>query len=526
MKFDYQYKITFDYNEPLDIDFINNVCKKYPNKNILVEVKNTKGITSSELKNLNSNVKIRVSGGYDEQRVKINKGKQYKTGETGEYYVNSVIYTRNELIKILEEFEYIERGIDKNWKPIQKVVYVYDRLKSGIMYDPDFEKKLSTEIRSLRGIVTKKTVCAGFSLIFKEFMDRQDIFCEYVEGYINGDKNRVHAWNIVSIDGKKYPIDLTWDNTKFRAGKSRSFDFLGQNIIEFSKSHVPLSYEKTQDYKNTLSQLNPDLIKEIILQVQRAVDFKKRTYCSVRKDGSKYILAQVGDATKDNSDYYRYYYADILENGKLGAPLILYSDTNVANFIDAKNFGRPIPDNYGDALDNILFSRENIMDSLKRETHYIGKIKKCVKGNKAILYDSVAEIEKPDERRKLFNYPTKTFFRSDGSVFIAQQMLGIPFEVKGIKVMRYDIFEMVKENGIYVLKKNTVFTEKNFFNDLRQDMVDDYLSRERLDRKVKEAGGYIGYYSDNGIRTYNPNLVTYFKTVNALEMDAGTQNHM
>ena len=112
MKFDYQYKITFDYNEPLDIDFINNVCKKYPNKNILVEVKNTKGITSSELKNLNSSVKIRVSGGYDEQRVKINKGKQYKTGETGEYYENSVIYTRNELIKILEEIEYIERGID------------------------------------------------------------------------------------------------------------------------------------------------------------------------------------------------------------------------------------------------------------------------------------------------------------------------------------------------------------------------------------------------------------------------------
>ena len=71
---------------------------------------------------------------------------------------------------------------------------------------------------------------------------------------------------------------------------------------------------------------------------------------------------------------------------------------------------------------------------------------------------------------------------------------------------------MVNENGKDVLKRNTVFTERNFFVDQRQSMIDDYLSRRRLDRKVDEAGGYIGYYDVNGIRTYNPDLVSYFET--------------
>ena len=46
---------------------------------------------------------------------------------------------------------------------------------------------------------------------------------------------------------------------------------------------------------------------------------------------------------------------------------------------------------------------------------------------------------------------------------------------------------MVNENGIEVLKGNVVFTERNFFKDNRQSMIDDYLSRKRLDRKVGEA---------------------------------------
>lgn len=515
MKYDYQYKITFKLNEPFDINYIKNVCNQYPNSKILVEVQNTKGMTSSMIRQLGSNVAIRIAGGFDEDRC--------KNGHfTGNGYTESVIYTRNETIKILEEIERIESGLNKNWSDIQKLLYVYDRLKTGIMYDPKFEQKLSSEIRSLRGLITKQTVCAGYALILKEFMDRNGISCEYAEGYTKANGTGGHSWNIVNIGGKKYPIDLTWDNTTFRSGKSNSFDWLGKDIPTFSRSHHPVPGEKTQDYEHTLSQIDPQLVKQIYSQMGagRARDYRSTTYYGTRKDGSRYIVAQIGDNTINNVTYYRYYYVEISKDGKKQLPLILYSDTNVTHLVDCKNFGKPIPPNYEEAVDNILFSRENIADSIAKKTYYIGRVRKSEVGNKFELVSSYQEIPKPEEKRNLFVYPTKRFTRSDGSVFIAQQMFDTTHKANGIDVMRYDIFEMVNENGKEVLKRNTVFTERNFFKDTRQSMVDDYLSRERLDRKVGEAGGYIGYYDANGIRTYNPDLVKFFETSKKVDIDS------
>lgn len=515
MKYDYQYKITFKLNEPFDINYIKNVCNQYPNSKILVEVQNTKGMTSSMIRQLGSNVAIRIAGGFDEDRC--------KNGHfTGNEYTESVIYTRNETIKILEEIERIESGLNKNWSDIQKLLYVYDRLKTGIMYDPKFEQKSSSEIRSLRGLITKQTVCAGYALILKEFMDRNGISCEYAEGYTKANGTGGHSWNIVNIGGKKYPIDLTWDNTTFRSGKSNSFDWLGKDIPTFSRSHHPVPGEKTQDYEHTLSQIDPQLVKQIYSQMGagRARDYRSTTYYGTRKDGSRYIVAQIGDNTINNVTYYRYYYVEISKDGKKQLPLILYSDTNVTHLVDCKNFGKPIPPNYEEAVDNILFSRENIADSIAKKTYYIGRVRKSEVGNKFELVSSYQEIPKPEEKRNLFVYPTKRFTRSDGSVFIAQQMFDTTHKANGIDVMRYDIFEMVNENGKEVLKRNTVFTERNFFKDTRQSMVDDYLSRERLDRKVGEAGGYIGYYDANGIRTYNPDLVKFFETSKKVDIDS------
>lgn len=515
MNYNYQYKITFKLNEPFDINYIKNVCNQYPNFKILVEVQNTKGITSSMIRQLGSNVAIRIAGGFDETRC--------KNGHfTGNEYTESVIYTRNETIKILEEIQRIESGLNKNWSDIQKLLYVYDRLKTGIMYDPKFEHKLSSEIRSLRGLITKQTVCVGYALILKEFMDRNGINCEYAEGYTKADGTGGHSWNIVNIDGKKYPIDLTWDNTTFRSGKSNSFDWLGKDIPTFSRTHHPVPGEKTQDYEHTLSQIDPQLVKQIYSQigVGRSRDYRSTTYYGTRKDGSRYIVAQIGDNTINNVTYYRYYYAEITKDGKKQLPLILYSDTNVTRLMDCKNFGKPIPQNYEEAVNNILFSKENIADSIAKKTYYIGKVRKSEVGNKFELVSSYQEIPKPEEKRNLFVYPTRIFTRSDGSVFIAQQMFDTPHKANGIDFMRYDIFEMVNENGKEVLKRNTVFTERNFFKDTRQSMVDDYLSRERLDRKVGEAGGYIGFYDANGIRTYNPDLVKFFETSKKVDIDS------
>lgn len=65
-------------------------------------------------------------------------------------------------------------------------------------------------------------VCEGFANTFKAFCDELGVKCRVVHGYARGKGFRLeseggskpdanHAWNIVSIKGRKYLVDCTWD---------------------------------------------------------------------------------------------------------------------------------------------------------------------------------------------------------------------------------------------------------------------------------------------------------------------------
>ncbi len=325
-----------------------------------------------------------------------------------------------------------------------------------------------------------------------------------------------HAWNIVTIDGKNYPIDLTWDNGKFRGGESKTFDFLGQDVKKFEKTHVPGDQEPCKDY--VLSEVDPKLISRINFRFSREKDYKSTTYYGTRKDGSRYMVAQVGDNKVGDKNCYRYYYADLAKDDTLSNPSILYSETNIAHFVDAVQWNKATPPGYEEAIDNVLFSKENINDSLKRGTGYIGKVTKDKKeGQKGIqLVESASDISKPKDKQQQLQYPTKVYQRKDGSTFIAQKMDN-GRDANGTQVMTYHIFEVIKENGKNVVKRNVVFSERDFLQDDRPGIANEYLSRERLDRKNKESAGYLGYYDEKGIRTYDPNLVQFFKTTHKVK---------
>lgn len=511
----YQHKLTIKPNETLDddyINYINYIASHHKNQSILIEVINTKKLNVALLKKINPNVSIRIAGPYNQERLNIYKNQRFKEESCQEYYYDSVIYTRNETIKIIEEIEKLEKGINQNWSELQKVIYIYEQLKKNIMYDPKFESKTSKEVRSLRGLITKQTVCAGYALIFKEMLDRQDIKCDFVRG--NG-----HAWNIITINNKMYPVDLTFESTKYRSGIFNSSIFLGQDIDTFNKQHKPDTREPLYGYQSKLSQIDPNFIKQFRLQFERASDYKTTTYFGTRKDKSSFIIAQVGNANVNNQEFYRYYYIDITKDKTKKLPLLLYSETNIANLINAKKFNKQIPEGYEDAITNILFSKENIEDSLKKRTYYIGNVRKNTQSNKLELVQNVEDIAKPEEKRKPFTTPTRRYIRSDGTTLIVQRMSAHPVKIQGVDVMRYDIFEMVTENNTNILKRNTIFTEQDFFKDNRQSMVDTYLSRERLDRKFDEAGGYIGYYDSNGLIQNNKELINYFTISRKIDPD-------
>ncbi len=61
------------------------------------------------------------------------------------------------------------------------------------------------------------------------------------------------------------------------------------------------------------------------------------------------------------------------------------------------------------------------------------------------------------------------------------------------------------------------------FNEIRrcgrrfQPLCKYYRYRDETDRKNKESAGYLGYYDEKGIRTYDPNLVQFFKTTHKVK---------
>ena len=505
---DYIYKLKTDNLDEEKIQKLNNLCYNNPGYKILVNIDNTRGLSSQMLMMLNSNVDIRVAGGYTEEKMQVPRYQEFET---------KVIYTRNELVKIVGELEKIESGIKDSWSDYQKLIYVYTVLKRNIKYDPKYESKDSYDIRTLRGLVTKQTVCAGYAIILKEILDRQGIKAEYVGGNVPSGSG--HAWNIVQIGDKKYPIDLTWDASLFRSGKFDARKYLGQNTPSFRKAHIPGSWEPIQDYEKELSSLPEELVTTITAQINREQDYMSTTYYGKRDDGSRFLVAQIANSKKliNGKECYRYVYTEVDQYGTPSEPLVLYSATNVQYLMHCKEFKKPIPFGYEWAVDNYLFSKQNIRDSLKKGTYYIGSVRKTSQDKKVHIVNSVREIEKPKEICDLLAYPTRQFTRSNGSCFTVQKMSSKPIQINDVKLNKYDVFEIIQENGKNVVKRNSVFSEMDLLADDRQEFADDFMSRHRLDRKMKEAGGYIGYFGEHGLSAYDSRLVAFFDTTKKID---------
>lgn len=510
----YDLKVPINDNRIINNESVKDIpqaLEAHSNLKVALEISSTKYLSSDLIKKLPQNILIRVSGGYDKERVERNKNKIYEGGESGIFYEEAVVYTRDELASIVNEIEQIEKGYQPNWSPLQKIIYTYDKLKREIMYDPKHEKKPSSETSSLRGIVTKETICSGYALIFKEIMDRNNIDCEYVEGYLKrNDKKGTHAWNIINLNGKKYGIDLTKDNAWFRNGNLHALDSFKQDISTFACEHIPFKEEKTQNYLETLSQFEPDIIDLIVNEIDKKREYKNTTYCGTRKDGSKFIITSIGHATLGNNIYFRYYYEDVLPNGKTNHPIILYSDNNLTSLIYGKLFGKEIPKGYKEAIVNVLFSKENIIDSIAKKTIYIGEISKINNNDEREFLTSYKEINKPDNLVKIFSIPPKIYERKDGTTFVAIENPNSLKVINGIPVYEYDIVETITKNNKRVVKRNTVYTEKQLF--INNSLADEYLSRKRIDTTSEELGGYLGYLDEEGHIKYHEELLSYFKS--------------
>jgi len=109
------------------------------------------------------------------------------------------------------------QGIDRLSSDLEKIKAVHDYLILNAEYgftegDNPFEvSPVSYEAYGI--LVLKKGVCDSYRKAFQICMDILGIPCEGVSGDAVGNTDpEGHAWNVVTLDGERYHIDVTWDD--------------------------------------------------------------------------------------------------------------------------------------------------------------------------------------------------------------------------------------------------------------------------------------------------------------------------
>lgn len=124
---------------------------------------------------------------------------------------------------------------------VEKIKYVHDELIKRADYDYTYK---SVTIYDL--LVNGKGTCNAYSLAFKSIMDKLSIPCA-----IAVEKDNSHSWNQVSVDGKWYNIDVTYDeNYTSTATPDATFFLKSDSFFKLVQHHDWNSANKCDaDYK-------------------------------------------------------------------------------------------------------------------------------------------------------------------------------------------------------------------------------------------------------------------------------------
>lgn len=448
---------TFYVKRPLTMQDIEDVKRYYETIceqkyvagfGVTIVLDNTVGQDPNIIKmfgELDCFVNFNVIGGLDR-----NTKQKYKD----ERYLGRITYTPINLYNNIREFERIESLIDDSWSDRQKALFVYMSLMRTIEYD-----YTDTCSSSLDDIRRRDTVCAGFSLIYKEMMDRLGIECEYQNS------KKFHAWNVLTLDGEHYALDLTWDITKAGAdrynptiqhfGLEDTETFYGTSGHKLDNESEEIRYNLSQfsleDLKKDYSVISSRIKQIPVPRVSKASDLNG--YPSYREDVWQYGKNEIGDSGISYC---------VLDN-KLDSEFrtvaveFLEPTTNTKKkrvfFVD-KNLD----------LDNCL-NAYTIGNSIKNNDYYIGEHTEPIRA--------------------------KLITREDGSVCYITDNPAI----NPVHLNNYCIFDWVKNNeGLPTIASYRVMTENGNLTDINTPEVDSDIANILLSQNhLSERMEYLGY---------------------------------
>lgn len=117
------------------------------------------------------------------------------------------------------------------WNDLETALFYHDYLCMCYSYDESLTRY------SAYDMLTEGTgVCQSYALLYAELLNGFGIECDYV---ISAEMN--HAWNVVTIDGVKYNVDVTYDDpTSDRRGRaSHQYFLVSDKALSADHSFTP-----------------------------------------------------------------------------------------------------------------------------------------------------------------------------------------------------------------------------------------------------------------------------------------------
>lgn len=133
--------------------------------------------------------------------------KAYKNGDS-----SALTQIEKDILAKAEEI--IDSVITDSMTDYEKELAIHDYIITHCTYDagtlaviPNPSKNCEDPYGTL---VNGSAICLGYTTTFRMFMDMLDIPCETV--YSQSTDGDDHAWNIVTLNGSPYYVDVTWDD--------------------------------------------------------------------------------------------------------------------------------------------------------------------------------------------------------------------------------------------------------------------------------------------------------------------------
>ena len=191
--------------------------------------------------------------------------------------------------KVREHQRALKARVERLTRPMQGMTppeqerYIHDFILDNVRYDK-LEKPYSHEV--IGPLTNGVGVCEGIAKTVKLLCDAVGLPCVIAisdRDRANGEKY-LHAWNIITLNGKRYHLDATFDNTLSKNGVRR-YDYYNLDDKRIFRDHRALLYPAPP-----CTDADGFFYRTEKLSFTKPEDVEKRIDQSIRKKRDTYVF--------------------------------------------------------------------------------------------------------------------------------------------------------------------------------------------------------------------------------------------